>query len=264
MERAASAIRLLALPLALGMQFGGFTARNVERIEFLQLEGQQIEPRCPVRLGLPQLVQPFGERLPFDVVGGNHRAVVEQPPEVIQQVPLHVPPAQRLVKMLAVNVEQQFAESLQLGKRDGIAVDEAPGAPVGTNDPAQQALIVEVERLFFEPRPYGRQGREIETGGKFGAPGAFAYQLGTAAVPEDQAESVDQDRFAGAGLTGEHRHPGLELDVDTINDRKIAHLQVDQHFSAPARRCRVCGCRVPRTAWNAKCRRNRGPADAAG
>ncbi len=55
------------------------------------------------------------------------------------------------MEVLAVNVEQQFAQRLELRQGHSVAVDECARSTVGIDDAPQQALAVEFQRLFFEP-----------------------------------------------------------------------------------------------------------------
>ena len=47
--------------------------------------------------------------------------------------------------------------------------------------------------------------------------------------PSSSAERVEQDRLAGAGLAGQHREAGIELDVERFDDDEIADRQRAQH-----------------------------------
>ena len=93
------------------------------------------------------------------------------PPEMVQQVALDSAMAERLVKMLAVDIDQHLTESLELLQWHGIAVDKCAGPAIGTDDPAQQAFVVFVQRLFREPRACLRQSRYVEFGAEFGTLG---------------------------------------------------------------------------------------------
>ena len=136
------------------------------------------------------------------------------------------------MEVLAVDIEKQFANGLELRNRHRIPVDKGTRTPVGIDDAPQQAFVVEVECLLLEPCGDRGQTRDIEFSRKLGAPGAVAHQLGAAALAEDQPERVHENGLAGAGFTGQHGHSRFELDIDLVDDRKIANLQVHQHVRA--------------------------------
>ena len=72
---------------------------------------------------------------------------------MIQQALLHVPPAERLVEMLAVNIRKQFAEGFQILQGYRVAVNEGAGSAVGADNPSKQAFVVRIDRLVFQPGP---------------------------------------------------------------------------------------------------------------
>ncbi len=58
---------------------------------------------------------------------------------------------------------------------------------------------------------------------------AVADHFGSGPAAGQQLQGVDQDRLAGPGLPGEHREPGVQLELHRIDDREVADLQVSQH-----------------------------------
>jgi len=52
---------------------------------------------------------------------------------------------------------------------------------------------------------------------------ARPHDAGVGACPERQGQRVDQDRLAGAGLTGKHRETGVELDIQGGDDNEVAN-----------------------------------------
>ncbi len=51
---------------------------------------------------------------------------------------------------------------------------------------------------------------------------AFAHQSRFGALAEHDRQRVDEDRFAGAGLAGQHGEAGLEFQVEPVDDDEIA------------------------------------------
>ena len=59
--------------------------------------------------------------------------------------------------------------------------------------------------------------------------GALADQAGIAARAEREREGIEQDRFAGAGLAGQHRQPGGEIDVEPVDQDDVADRKPGEH-----------------------------------
>ena len=71
--------------------------------------------------------------------------------EVIEHPELDLAPAQRLVFVLAVQVDELFAERGERGERRGAAVDRGLGTAVGADHAAHDQAVAVVELLFAEP-----------------------------------------------------------------------------------------------------------------
>ena len=136
---------------------------------------------------------------------------------------------QRLMRVLAVHVEQQFAEFAQLRERDRRAVDPRLAAAARIDRPSHQhaGLVGAVDRLRLQP------GDDIAARAKFrtdlGACRAFAHDVGVGAFAERQEQGVDQDRLAGAGLPGQHREAGREVEFERLDDDEVADCERQQH-----------------------------------
>jgi len=76
----------------------------------------------------------------------------------------------------------------------------------------------------------GRMGRRhVERRGDLPLLGALPHQRGIAARAKRQREGVEQDRFAGAGLTGQHRKARREVDVEPVNQHDVSDREPGQH-----------------------------------
>ncbi len=58
---------------------------------------------------------------------------------------------------------------------------------------------------------------------------AAADQPGVGARAERQPERIEQDRLAGAGLAGEHAQPGVELELELVDEHDVADGELPQH-----------------------------------
>ena len=76
-------------------------------------------------------------------------------------------------------------------------------------------------------RPSHRRSAEERL--DLGLVGTRAQQIGAAPVAEQKAERPHQDRLPGAGLPGDDVQPGLEGDLEILDDREIADAQTGQH-----------------------------------
>ncbi len=84
-------------------------------------------------------------------VGGAHQPDLGfELAEFIEQFALRVAAHQRLEFVLAVDVEQQFADAAQHRHRHALAVDPGAAPPIAADDPAQQQLALVRDRLLFE------------------------------------------------------------------------------------------------------------------
>ena len=48
-------------------------------------------------------------------------------------------------------------------------------------------------------------------------------------VAEQQAERIERDGFAGAGFASKHGKAGLEIQMELLNNHKIAQREGKQH-----------------------------------
>ncbi len=136
---------------------------------------------------------------------------------------------QGLVFVLAVNVDQQFTECLEVAKGAGRAIDIATRASFGGDDPAQDAGAFVVQVAFDEPVARFRDVLQVEGGQDVGLvrPGAHHAAVGT--ITQGQAESIEHDRLAGTGFAGDDAHPAIQFQIEVLDDCVIVYGQVHQH-----------------------------------
>ncbi len=132
--------------------------------------------------------------------------------------------------MLAVNVDQVFADVLELLHGRGPAVDVGTRTARRFDDPAQQALaLVAGEVVFPKVSRQRRNAVRREFGAHFGFIPAFAHQPGLSALAQHGSQRIDEDRFACAGFACQHGESGLEFQVEPVDDDKIADAECAQH-----------------------------------
>lgn len=141
---------------------------------------------------------------------------------------------QRALVVLAVDLHQRRADRLERLHADRLVVDEGAGAAVGKLDAAQDQFagfvdLTVVEAIGLEDRECRMGLGDIEAGGDLAVLGAVADQRGIAAAAERQREGIEQNRFAGAGLAGQHRKATGKLDVEPLDQHDIADRQAGKH-----------------------------------
>jgi hypothetical protein len=72
--------------------------------------------------------------------------------------------------------------------------------------------------------------RNIESGNHLTLLGALAHQSRIAAGAERKGESVEQYRFAGSGLAGQHGETGAKIDVQPIDQDDVADGKPGEHL----------------------------------
>jgi hypothetical protein len=91
---------------------------------------------------------------------------------------------QGLVFVLAVDVDQQFAQRLEVAKRAGRAIDVAAAAAFGGDHPAQDARAVVVQVALGEPGMRFGNVHQVEGGEDVGLVGAGAHHAAVGAIAQ--------------------------------------------------------------------------------
>src|SRR5256886_3759766 len=131
--------------------------------------------------------------------------------------------------MLAVDIDEDVAGLAQQLYRHRLPVQVGARAPVRSHDPAHGELAAAADGLLVEPLLQLVGGlAQLEGAGDFRALGAVAHHLGTGAASGEQLQRVHQDRFARAGLAGEHRQAATQLELHRVDDGEVADLQVGE------------------------------------
>ncbi len=170
---------------------------------------------------VPPAVADLGRLLAEAAEGVEHGAVVG----AVEQA---------LLLELALDLHQQLADTPQQGDADGLVVDEGAAAAVGAELAAQDDVAVVGEALLVEQCAHGMVGDNRELGADAGLPGARAEQLQIGAAAEGEAEGIQQDRLAGAGLAGQHGEAGIDLEIQAVDEDDVANRQVQQHRRSAA------------------------------
>ncbi len=57
----------------------------------------------------------------------------------------------------------------------------------------------------------------------------MANDLGACATTRDQLKGIDEDGLTGSGLAGEDCESRAQLELDGVDDREVADLQIGEH-----------------------------------
>ena len=168
-------------------------------------------------------------RLPAAVRIGHRLRLQLQAGLVIQQLALRIGAQQRLMRVLAMNIDQQLAQFTQLRRGRCTAVDEGTRT-AGVVNHATQQHVAFFTREFGGGQPRGDRIASHKIGTDFGARSAFAHHAGIAARAQCQRQCVNQNRFAGAGFAGQHTETGAEFQLDGFDNDKITNAEKLQHI----------------------------------
>ena len=131
--------------------------------------------------------------------------------------------------MLALHFHQQRADPPQQPDTHRMIVDESARPSVPGDDPAQHDLVIPGQTVLFQHRPDRVIVRRRETCGDAGLFRRGAHQPAFRSRPQRQAQTVEQNRFAGAGLAGEDRQSLIERQIQPLDQHDIADRQRGQH-----------------------------------
>ncbi len=135
--------------------------------------------------------------------------------------------------VLAVDVDQQLAERLEVALGAGRTVDVAARAPFGGDDAAQDAGAVIVQVALGEPGARIGDVIQVEAGEDVGLVCADAHDAAVGAIAQGEAEGVEHDRFAGTGFPADHAHAALQFEIEVFDDGVVVNGQMNQHGRAP-------------------------------
>ena len=184
---------------------------------------------------------------------GNCPEHVVEVAEIVEELALMAALAQQLMGVLAMDFDQHFAEIAQRRDRRRAAIDEGARASVSGHDAPQieGGRVVAVRHgLLFEPCLGALIAVNIPLAGDVRLLRPSAYEAAVGTVAQQQADGVNQDRFAGAGFPSEHGQPDFKVQGDGVDYGEIADVQVDEHAGGLRRGC------VPSEVWCAGLRNN--------
>ena len=112
---------------------------------------------------------------------------------------------------LALDLDQRVAQPAQQRHRHRLVVDEGTAAAVGADQATQRQRVLVVERLLGQHGVGRMVLGQVERGRHRCLGRAAPHRAELGAGAQGEAERVDQDRLAGAGLAGERAQSAAAL-----------------------------------------------------
>ena len=142
---------------------------------------------------------------------------------------------QRALVVLAVDLDHAAPQLTQQADADRAVVDVRPAAPVAAHHPAEHELRILGQVVLARQRQRRVFGLKRERGGDRTSLGAPTHQSRVTAGAQRQAQCIEKNRFAGAGLAGQHAQALAEFEIQALNDDNISDRKPDQHVGAARR-----------------------------
>ena len=200
-------------------------------VQFLELVREPFDA-----LGMVRAAAEFGDArgglAPCACASRHGGELVAVGAERIEQDQLLAAIEQRLVLVLAVDLEQLGGQRAQLAGRHRASIDPRARAAFAADHATKLAGAVLVEVFLDQPvAQVGTRG-EVERGRELGAFAAVANHRRIGAATGQKHQRVDQQRFARAGFTGDDGHAGPERDFGFADDREILDVETFEHAGA--------------------------------
>jgi hypothetical protein len=224
----------LAQPRALGRERVLLLGGRPERLDLLDLEGEQVQVAVAGACALAQLGQVPIEGAHARVGGGERRAQVQvlAPAEAVEQVELCRRQRQLAVLVLAEEGDQPAAERRQVRRRGGPALDEG-ARPTARRDPAGEHYFVEIvldplaqlRELGIVQEPVG----QLEYAFNVRLRRARAHDPGLRLSAEEQVQRVRQHRLPGPRLARDRGQPVARPQLGPLDQEQVLYAQLEQH-----------------------------------
>jgi hypothetical protein len=214
---------------ALGGEGGFFAGLGGEAAQFLDGMVEPFAIACSIlQIGARRFQRILG-RTPGGMRGRDRGDV--EPAEGVEQCAMAARIDQPAIVMLAMDLDKHPAQFAQGGGGRRLVVDEGAAAAIGLDRAAdhQRLAGLMLQPILLEQREGGVIGREIEGGRYRGLRRAIADEAAVGAGAERQAQCVEQDRFAGAGLARQRAEARPEFQIERLDQHDIPDRQRGQH-----------------------------------
>ena len=130
---------------------------------------------------------------------------------------------QGAVVVLAVDLDHELADALQQGGGDRLVVDEGARTAVGQLHAAEDDVLVVGDVVVAQGLPRRMLAGQLQDGHHLAALGTVAHQGRVAAPAEGEGQGIEQDGLAGPGLAGERRQPGIQGQIELVDEDDVAN-----------------------------------------
>ncbi len=201
---------------------------QVGLVQFIPLEGDEIELCACPGLFVAQLAQLLGHGPPRLVVGtvGHHLLAV--PHRMVHQSQLEAGVVQQQGVVLAVHVDQAFAQFAQLLQAHRGIVHEGPRAAAGVQLPADEQRHFVGHTGGLAPTVEA-QVRRIHLQFNDAALVGVACKARVGPVAHGQPQRTDQDALAAACFTGNDGEPRGEVELQVVDKQVIGDRKPLEH-----------------------------------
>ena len=149
----------------------------------------------------------------------------------VQQLAMRCRVEQAALLALALDLDEIVAKLAKQPDAGRLVIDKGAAAAIGRDDAAQHDRAGKVggDAGLVEDRRGRVIAADRELGGDCGLLGAGPHQACLGAPAEREPERIHQDRFAGAGLAGQHAQPRPERQAQAFDQDDIADGEAEQH-----------------------------------
>ena len=131
---------------------------------------------------------------------------------------------------LPLDFHHGLPQTAQGTRRGWFVIDESAAAAIGLDHPAQHQLAVvdlqtQLAQLVKHRVPVGH----VENSGNRGLPRATADHVRAGPQADTNTQSVEQDRLARTGLTGECGQSHAQLQIELVDQDEITNGQSREH-----------------------------------
>jgi hypothetical protein len=133
--------------------------------------------------------------------------------------------------MLAMDIDESAPQFFEYTKWAEAAIDIHPMAPRSGEHASKNQLRLVLTDDVLEPQALKKWMvvREMEGRFKLGLVFSGTDLVCRGSPADQQGDGIDEERFTGAGLTGQDRKPGMKLKAQLLNEREIDNAQLGEH-----------------------------------
>ena len=130
---------------------------------------------------------------------------------------------QPAIVVLAMDLDQHRPDLAQQRGGGGLIVDERAASAIGLDQsPDDQRLAgIDLQPILGEQLRDGWGGIERRGDDRLCRPPT--HQRAFAAPPQSEPQRIEQDRFARAGLPGQHAEAGAELQLQRLDQHDVTN-----------------------------------------